>query len=116
MSDHYRYDRTTLEALLPACWDDDFGVLASKAEQEIRGKGDPAHGGSLMAMVADARRAYDALHKLDHDILRARYHHGLGFSAIAELAGYESEQEAADDLDRVVNEMIAYLNGREPVL
>lgn len=111
MSDQYHYDRPTLEALLPACWDDEFGILASRAEQEIRSKGDPAHGGGLMAMVADVRRAWDSLHKLDHDVVRARYHHGLSFSAIAELAGYESEQEAADDLDRVVNQMIEYLGG-----
>jgi hypothetical protein len=111
MSDQYHYDRPTLEALLPACWDDEFGILASRAEQEIRSKGDPAHGGGLMAMVADVRRAWDTLDRLDHDVLRAKYLYGLGFSAIADLGGYESEQEAADDLDRVVNQMIEYLGG-----
>ena len=109
--DHYSYTREQIEALLPACFDPDFGILAAKAEQEVRSNGDPAHGGGLMAMVADVRMAWDRLHKLDHDVLRARYHHGLSLTAIAELGGFENEQEVADDLDRVVNEMIETLGG-----
>lgn len=109
--DHFSYDRNQIEALLPACFDPDFGILAAKAEQEVRSNGDPAHGGGLMAMVMDVRSAWDRLHKLDHDVLRARHHHGLSLTAIAELGGFESEQEVQDDLDRVVNEMIESLGG-----
>ena len=112
MSDQYHYERTTLEALLPACFDDDFGILASRAEQEIRSKGDPAHGGGLLAMVVDVRRAWGSLDRLDHDALRARYHHGLSFAAIAELGGYESEQEAADHIDWGIDRMLDYLGGK----
>lgn len=111
MSDHFSYDRQQLEALMPAVWDDEFGILAAKAEQEVRSNGDPAHGGGLMAMVADVRRAWDSLNKWDHEVLEARYYYGLGFSAIAELAGLESEQEAADDVDGAVARMIEFLGG-----
>lgn len=109
--DHYRYDREKIEALLPAVWDPEFGVLASKAEQVRSGGGDPATSGDLLALVMDVRSAWDRLHKLDHELLHARYHHGLSLTAIAELGGYESEQEVQDDLDRVVNEMIESLGG-----
>lgn len=111
MSDTYRYDQRQVEALLPAVFDDEFGILAAKAEQEIRSKGDPAHGGGLMAMVADIRRAWDSLEKWDHEVMEARYYYGLGFAAIAELAGMESEQEAADDTDSAIRAMIHFLNG-----
>lgn len=107
--DQVRYDRQRIELLLPAVWDDEFGILAAKAEQEISSKADPSHGNNLVVLVADVKRAWDSLTKWQHQILEARYYYGLGFSAIAELAGLESEQEAADDVDGAVDQMIAYL-------
>ena len=97
--------------LIDCVWDEDFGILAAKAEQEISSKADPSHGNNVVVMVADIKRAWDSLTKWDHQVLEARYYYGLGFSAIAELAGLESEQEAADDVDNAVAKMINFLGG-----
>jgi hypothetical protein len=110
--DQVSYDVQQLELLLPAVWDDEFGILASRAEQERSSKADPSHGNNIVVMVADVKRAWDSLTKWDHEVLEARYYYGLGFSAIAELAGLESEQEAADDVDLAIAKMIEFLNGR----
>lgn len=113
MSDHFRYRQDQVEALLPACWDNDFGILAGKAEQARSTKGDPALGGDLAAMTADVRRAYRLLPKWDCELLHARFHHGLEFAAIAVLAGYESANEAAEDCDAALAYLIEYMNGRK---
>lgn len=111
MSDHYRYTRERVESLLPAVFDDEYGVLASKAEAEIHSGGDPAVGGEILAMVVDIRRAWGVLTKHEHELLECRYYYQLGLTAIVELAGLEDEQEAADDIDFAVQQMIDYLGG-----
>ena len=111
MSDRFRYRRDQVETLLPAVWDDEFGVLAGKAEQARSVKGDPALGGDLAAMVADVRRSSRLLAKWAPELLYARFHHALDFSAIAELAGYESAAEAAEDCDTALQELIDRMNG-----
>ena len=111
MSDRYRYDRQKIETLLPACWDDEFGILASKAEQVGSSHPDPRRSGDIIALVADVRRAWDLLDKDQHEILHARYHHELSLEAITELAGLESVQEAADLVSLAVQDMINTLGG-----
>jgi len=109
--DHFTYTRQQIEALLPACFDPDFGILAAKAEQEVRSNGDPAHGGGLMAMVADVRSAWDRLDREDHRLLERRHNDGWGLDVIAASFGLENEQEAADLVDGAVDKMIHHLGG-----
>jgi hypothetical protein len=112
MGDQINYTRAQVEALLPLVYDDDSLVLASRAESEVRSRSDPALGGDLLAAVIDVRRAWhEALEREDHDFLVARHVHGITFEAIAELAGLESAEEAADIEGCAVQALLDYLNG-----
>jgi len=111
-NDQYHYSRETVAGLIPLIWDDEALVLASRAESEIRSRSDPAHGGGLMAMVIDIRKAWaSALEREDEDFLVARHVHGITFDAIAELAGLESAHEAADIEECAISAMLDFLNG-----
>jgi hypothetical protein len=109
--DHLTYTREQIETLLPSVWDDEFLILASKAERVGSSGQDPAHGNNLAVMVIDVARAYRSLQKWQHELLYARYHHALGLEAIVALWGAENEQEVADDLDGALSEMIEFLGG-----
>lgn len=110
--DQHHYTRDQIEALLPLVYDEDSLVLASRAESEIRSRTDPAHGGGLLAAVIDVRRAWHhALEREDHDFLVARHVHKVSYEAIAELAGLEDANEAADIETCAIDSMLRFLNG-----
>lgn len=110
--DQYYYDRVQVEALLPGVIDTEFGILASRAEQERSAKADPSHGNTLVAMLADVRRAWDrALERFDQDMLIARHVNLVSFDAIAELAGLEGASEAAEIEECAMSALLEYLNG-----
>jgi hypothetical protein len=113
VTDQVFYTREQVEALLPLVYDDDSLILASKAESEIRSRQDPALGGGLLVAVIDVRRAwFEALEREDHDFLVARHVHGISYEAIAELAGLESAEEAADIEGCAIDALLKFLNGR----
>lgn len=97
-------------ALLDSVFDDEFLVMAARAEQEGSSRGDPALGNTIAAMVADIKRAWATLTPFEQDALEARYKHGLGFDVIAFLAGLDGATEAAHEVDWAIARMMAVLN------
>ena len=113
MSDQYTYRRDVVEAMIDCVWDSNYGLLASRADQERSAKADPSHGNTVVAMVADIRRAWRlSIEKMDAEILLCRHHYGLGYDAIAELAGLESAAEAAEIEDCAMQALLDRLNGK----
>ena len=57
------YDRTSIEALLPTVWHDHSWGLRNETAPDPdmpRAKTDPSHSGTLVAMLADIRKALAA--------------------------------------------------------
>ena len=104
------YTHEQVVALLDAVWDEAFGVMAARAEQEGSGRGDPALGNTLAAMACDIRKAWARLDDWDHQMLEAKHKYELGLDVIAFLAGLGSAHEAAQHTDAAMERMLRILN------
>jgi hypothetical protein len=97
-------------ALLDSVFDDQFLVMAARAEQEGSSRGDPALGNTLAAMAADIKRAWSGLSDWDRQMLEAKHKYELGLDVIAFLAGIEGAHEAAQHIDAAMERMLQSLN------
>lgn len=104
------YTREQVVALLDAVFDEEFLVMAARAEQEGSSRGDPALGNTLAAMAADIKRAWAGLDWWDQSMLEARHKYELGLDVIAFLAGLETAHEAAAHTDAAMERMLRSLN------
>lgn len=108
------YSREQVEALLEQdiAWDDDWAVMRAKPQDGGGvGSGDPRRSFDVVCVKADFDSAYRRLDWEQQDLLTARYMHCLSLDAIAELAGLEDVQEAADLTEAALNTFINNLNG-----
>lgn len=108
----YQSDYTTEQtvALLDAVFDEEFLILAARAEQEGSSRGDPALGNTLAAMSADVRKAWSGLDGWDRQMLEAKHKYELGLDVIAFLAGLPGAHEAAQHIDAAMERMLQSLN------
>lgn len=110
------YDRRTVEAILTVAWDETVGYGVSQeyepAHDMPKAKANPAHGNTILAMLADVHRAFDhsGLTITEKRALflyfGCRWTYGM-------VAFNQSISESAARLraERGVGRMVAWLNG-----
>lgn len=110
----YVYTRQVVESLLDCVWDDDWAILASRAEQEqTTGGSGPGDGMNAVVFAADVRKAWSKLTWHEQDLIRARHLYERSLDAIADLAGYETVEKAADELEAAIGLLVDFTNGAQ---
>lgn len=114
-----RYDRELVTRLLPAIWNDDYayGMTVDVAPDPDmpRAKADPARGGTLLAHLADIRRAWrDApLTVQERRALFLGHGFGLTVKEIAADLGITRRQTVSEWEAEGISKLTAFLNGEE---
>lgn len=110
----YTYTRSVVEHLLDCVWDDDWAILASRAEQEVTtGGGGAGDGMDAVVFAADVRKAWARLTESDRILLTARFMYELGLDAIADLAGFEDAQKSHDEIESAMGALVDLTNGAQ---
>nr|DAQ01072.1 MAG TPA: RNA polymerase sigma factor [Caudoviricetes sp.] len=102
--------------LLPLAFDKQRGWGASLSETHIeagmpKGKRDPSEGGDMMAMCADAQRAYWHLSQDDRNLIGNRLILDVSHERVAEVFRIDVSTMYRREF-RIVREMCEFLNGR----
>ena len=111
-----RYDPGMMVKLLPLAFDKQRGWGASLSETHIeagmpKGKRDPSEGGDMMAMCADAQRAYWHLSQDDRNLIGNRLILDVSHERVAEVFRIDVSTMYRHEF-RIVREMCEFLNGR----
>ena len=111
-----RYDPGMIVRLLPLAFDKQRGWGVSLSETHIedgmpRAKRDPSEGGDMMAMCADAQRAYWHLSQDDRNVIGNRLILDVDQESVARALGVTARWVREREF-RIVREMCEFLNGR----
>jgi DNA-directed RNA polymerase specialized sigma24 family protein len=108
--DQYAYNAGVVDLVLPAVWDARYRPPA--VEARTRSVADPAVAGNWEAMVADVRRAVDALPLSQRRVLFAYYGHARGGGWREAAATLGMSKTAANDIGReAIASVVDTLNG-----
>ena len=110
-----KYEPGMLAKLLPLAFDGQRGWGVSLAETHVeagmpRGKRDPSEGGDMMALCADAQRAYWHLSQEDRNLIGNRLILDVSRERIAEVFRVDVSTVCRNEF-RIVREMCEFLNG-----
>lgn len=110
-----KYEPGMLAKLLPLAFDKQRGWGVSLAETHVeagmpRGKRDPSEGGDMMALCADAQRAYWHLSQEDRNLIGNRLILDVSRERIAEVFRVDVSTVCRNEF-RIVREMCEFLNG-----
>lgn len=112
------YDRRLIEQLLPAVWDTSYAYgmdnpLAPDPDMP-RATVDAAHGGALLAHLADIRTAWRHTYipLRERQALLLRYGYGLTQAEIGRKLGV-AQRTAGEWTTEGVGRIVAYLNGAQ---
>lgn len=110
-----KYEPGMLAKLLPLAFDRKRGWGVSLAETHVeagmpRGKRDPSEGGDMMALCADAQRAYWHLSQEDRNLIGNRLILDVSRERIAEVFRVDVSTVCRNEF-RIVREMCEFLNG-----
>lgn len=97
---HYVFDRENWEK------------PPTRGEGAGRSKGDPAEGGTWLAIMVDVDKALQSLDVADRNLLKLHYDQGETYEAIA--FGSVSKTTVAKYIDRAVAKMQDFLGGSKP--
>ena len=102
--------------LLPLAFDKQRGWGVSLAETHVeagmpKAKRDPSEGGDIMALCADAQRAYWHLSQDDRNVIGNRLILDVGQEQVARVLGVSTRWIRECEF-RIVREMCEFLNGR----
>lgn len=111
-----RYDPGMIVKLLPLAFDKQRGWGVSLSETHIedgmpKGKRDPSEGGDMMALCADAQRAYWHLSQDDRNVIGNRLILDVEQKRVAQVLGVDVKTVRLREF-RIVREMCEFLNGR----
>lgn len=101
---HYVFDRENWEK------------PPTRGEGAGRSKGDPAEGGTWLAIMVDVDKALGALNKAEYNLLKAHYCDGNTYESLTGQYGPlpVSKTTIATGIDRAVAKMQDYLGGSKP--
>lgn len=102
--------------LLPLAFDKERGWGVSLAETHVeagmpKAKRDPSEGGDIMALCADAQRAYWHLSQEDRNVIGNRLILNVEQGRVAQVLGMDVATVRRHEF-RIVREMCEFLNGR----
>lgn len=111
-----KYEPGMLTKLLPLAFDDQRGWGVSLSETHVeegmpRAKRDPSEGGDMMAMCADAQRAYWRLPERERFIVGNRLILDMTQERVARALGVTRQYVDAEEF-RIVRRMCEFLNKR----
>ena len=111
-----KYEPGMMVKLLPLAFDKQRGWGVSLSETHIEGgmpkaKRDPSEGGDVMAMCADAQRAYWHLSQDDRNVIGNRLILDMEQEQVARALGVTTRWLREREF-RIVREMCEFLNGR----
>jgi len=99
---HYVFDRANWEK------------PPSRGEGAGRSKGDPAEGGTWLAIMVDVDKALKSLSGYDYNVLAMHYKDGMTYDDMGLLLGRVSKSTVAKYVDRAVAKMQDFLGGAKP--
>lgn len=110
-----RYTPGMIVKLLPLAFDKQCGWGVSLSETHIedgmpKGKRDPSEGGDMMALCADAQRAYWHLSQDDRNVIGNRLILDVEQERVAQALGMDVATVRRHEF-RIVREMCEFLNG-----
>jgi hypothetical protein len=110
-----KYEPGMMVKLLPLAFDKQRGWGVSLAETHVeagmpKGKRDPSEGGDMMALCADAQRAYWHLSQEDRNLIGNRLILDVSRERIAEVFRVDVSTVCRNEF-RIVREMCEFLNG-----
>nr|DAS73461.1 MAG TPA: RNA polymerase sigma factor [Caudoviricetes sp.] len=110
-----RYTPGMIVKLLPLAFDKQRGWGVSLSETHIedgmpKGKRDPSEGGDMMALCADAQRAYWHLSQDDRNVIGNRPILDVEQERVAQALGMDVATVRRHEF-RIVREMCEFLNG-----
>nr|DAN77510.1 MAG TPA: RNA polymerase sigma factor [Bacteriophage sp.] len=110
-----RYTPGMIVKLLPLAFDKQRGWGVSLSETHIedgmpKGKRDPSEGGDMMALCADAQRAYWHLSQDDRNVIGNRLILDVEQERVAQALGMDVATVRRHEF-RIVREMCEFLNG-----
>lgn len=111
-----KYEPGMMVKLLPLAFDKQRGWGVSLAETHVeagmpKAKRDPSEGGDIMAMCADAQRAYWHLSQDDRNVIGNRLILDVDQESVARALGVTTRWVREREF-RIVREMCEFLNGR----
>lgn len=111
-----RYEPGMMVKLLPLAFDKQRGWGVSLAETHVeagmpRARRDPSEGGDMMALCADAQRAYWHLSQDDRNVIGNRLILDVDQESVARALGVTTRWVREREF-RIVREMCEFLNGR----
>ena len=110
-----KYEPGMMVKLLPLAFDKQRGWGVSLAETHVeagmpKGKRDPSEGGDMMALCADAQRAYWHLSQEDRNLIGNRLILDVEQERVAQVFGVDVSTVRRHEF-RIVREMCEFLNG-----
>lgn len=99
---HYVFDRANWEK------------PPTRGEGAGRSKGDPAEGGTWLAIMVDVNKAVMSLDGKDFDLIAYHYRDGMTYDDLGLMFGDVSKSTVAKYIDRAVANMQDYLGGSKP--
>lgn len=110
-----KYEPGMMVKLLPLAFDKQRGWGVSLAETHVeagmpKAKRDPSEGGDMMALCADAQRAYWHLSQEDRNLIGNRLILDVSRERIAEVFRVDVSTVCRNEF-RIVREMCEFLNG-----
>lgn len=104
----------TNPGLLHYVWDrENWEKPPTRGEGAGRSKGDPAEGGTWLAIMVDVDKALQSLSEADQNLLRLHYQDGETYDSLR-LGATVSKTTVATRIDRAVAKMQEFLGGPKP--